>query len=100
MATSRKLVSRDRRRARVRRRVRGTEERPRLSVFRSDKHMYAQVVVDTSGQTLLTVSTRSPELRGELTKTRDVAAAKQVGLLTAPRCPGKGIQRVIFHPNG
>jgi len=100
MATNQKIVARDRRRARVRRRVRGTDERPRLSVFRSVKHVYAQVVVDTSGQTLLTVSTRSPELRGELAKTRDVAAAKQVGLLTARRCQEKGIKRVIFDRNG
>jgi len=100
MRTNPSAVARSRRRARVRRRVRGTDERPRLSVFRSDKHIYAQVVVDTSGKTVLAVSTLSPELRGQLKKTTDVNAAKQVGLLTARRCLEKGIDRVVFDRNG
>jgi large subunit ribosomal protein L18 len=81
--------------------VRGTTARPRLSVFRSQKHMYAQVIVDdSSGKTLLTVSTLSPELRAELKKTTDVQAAKKVGLITAERCKEKGIRRVVFDRNG
>jgi large subunit ribosomal protein L18 len=100
MRTDRSTVARRRRQARIRARVRGTEERPRLCVFRSDKHVYAQIVADTSGRTLLAVSTRSPELRGQLKKTADVQAAKQVGLLAARRCLEKGISRVVFDRNG
>jgi large subunit ribosomal protein L18 len=100
MRTNPREVARGRRRARVRARVRGTTERPRLAVFRSDKHIYAQVVVDTAGKTVLAVSTLSPELRGELKKTTDVNAAKQVGLLTARRCLEKGITRIVFDRNG
>src|SRR5262245_56237572 len=102
MRTDPATVGRERRRARVRRRLRGTDERPRLSVFRSGKHIYAQVVVDAgmSGRTVLAVSTLSPELRTQLKKTSDVGAAKQVGLLAARRCLEKGIQRVVFDRNG
>ena len=100
MRTNLSAVARGRRRDRVRRTVRGTETRPRLSVFRSDKHVYAQVVVDTDGRTVLAVSTLSPELRQQLKKTTDVSAAKQVGLLAARRCLEKGIQRVVFDRNG
>ena len=100
MHTNPKVVARGRRRERVRGRVRGTAERPRLSVFRSGKHIYAQVIADTPGTTLLAVSTLSPELRDQLAKKGDVNAAKQVGLLTAKRCREKGISRVIFDRNG
>jgi len=100
MRTNPATVARGRRRARVRMRVRGTEERPRLSVFRSDKHIYAQLVVDSTGKTVLAVSTLSAELRGQLKKTTDVNAAKQVGLLAARRCLEKGITRIIFDRNG
>jgi large subunit ribosomal protein L18 len=92
--------ARERRRDRVRRRVRGTDERPRLSVFRSDRHMYVQVITDESRKTLLAVSTLTAELRAQLAKTADVAAAKQVGLLAARRCQEKGITRVVFDRNG
>lgn len=92
--------ARARRRDRVRRRVRGTDERPRLSVFRSDRHVYVQVVTDQSRKTLLAVSTLTAELRPQLAKTADVNAAKQVGLLTARRCQEKGITRVVFDRNG
>jgi len=92
--------ARERRRDRVRRRVRGTDERPRLSVFRSDRHMYVQVITDESRKTLLAVSTLTAELRAQLQKTADVPAAKQVGLLAARRCQEKGITRVVFDRNG
>jgi large subunit ribosomal protein L18 len=100
MRTNPKAAARDARRARVRKRVRGTEERPRLSVYRSDKHIYVQVVSDAGQKTLLSVSTLSPELRGQLKKTTDVAAAKQVGLLAARRCQEKGISQIVFDRNG
>jgi large subunit ribosomal protein L18 len=100
MAGERSRIARMRRRERVRRTVRGTDERPRLSVFRSGKHIYAQVVTDGAGRTLLAVSTLTPELRGQLTKTATVDAAKEVGKLVARRCQEKGIQRVVFDRNG
>jgi large subunit ribosomal protein L18 len=102
MRTSRTTAARNARRERVRRRVRGTEERPRLSVFRSGKHIYAQVIADvgSGGKTVLAVSTLSPEIRGELKKTANVEAAKQVGLLVARRCKEKGIDRIVFDRNG
>ncbi len=93
-------IARSRRRARVRRSVRGTGDRPRLSVFRSGKHIYAQVITDAAGETLLAVSTLTPELRGQLTKTATVDAAKEVGKLVARRCQEKGITRVVFDRNG
>ena len=88
------------RQARVRRRVRGTDERPRLSVYRSSKHVYVQVITDESRKTLLAVSTVTGDLKGQLPKTTDVAAAKQVGLTVARRCKEKGITRVVFDRNG
>jgi large subunit ribosomal protein L18 len=100
MHTNPKVVARGRRKVRVRARVRGTTARPRLSVFRSGKHIYAQVIADTDGVTLLAVSTLTPELRNQLQKKGDVGAAKQVGLLAARRCKEKGITRVVFDRNG
>ena len=101
MRTNQKAAARGNRRARVRQRVRGTSDRPRLSVYRSERHIYAQVVIDgAKGQTVIAVSTRSAELREQLKKTWDVGAAKQVGLLTARRCQEKGIKRVVFDRDG
>jgi large subunit ribosomal protein L18 len=100
MRTNASAAARGRRRARIRKHVRGTAERPRLSVFRSDKHIYSQVIVDSAGKTLLAVSSLSPELREQLKKGRDVSAAKAVGLLAARRCLEKGINRVVFDRNG
>ena len=93
-------LARDNRRARVRRRVRGTEERPRLSVFRSGKHIYVQVITDAACKTLLAVSTLTPELRGQVAKPATVDAAKEVGKLVARRCQEKGITRVVFDRGG
>ena len=92
-------LARARRQERVRRRVRGTDERPRLCVFRSGRHIYAQVITDQRGTTLLAVSTLQAELRQQ-GKTGTVDAAKQVGKLVAERCLAQGIQRVVFDRNG
>jgi large subunit ribosomal protein L18 len=92
-------VARLRRQVRVRRRVRGTDTRPRLSVFRSGRHVYAQVITDQQGRTLLAVSTVMPELRQQ-GKTATVGAAKQVGALVARRCLEHGIKQVVFDRNG
>ena len=100
MRTSARVVARGYRQARVRKRLRGTDSRPRLAVFRSKKHIYVQVITDVAGRTLLAISTLSPELRAQLKKTGDVAAAKEVGKLIARRCLEKGIKQVVFDRNG
>ena len=92
-------VARIRRQERVRRRVRGSDARPRLSVFRSGRHIYAQVITDQRGHTLLAVSTLTPALRQQ-GKTATVGAAKQVGALVAQRCLEHGIKQVVFDRNG
>lgn len=84
----------------MRSRIKGTVERPRLNVFRSLKHIYAQAVVDTTGNTLASASTLSPEFRGNLTETGNVEAAKKVGALIAKKCLEKGIDKVVFDRNG
>lgn len=88
------------RQRRVRKRVKGTVSRPRLCVFRSNKHIYTQVIADDEGNTLLAVSTRSPELRERLKKTGNVAAASEVGKLVGRACLEKGIKAVVFDRNG
>ena len=81
-------------------RVRGTVERPRLNVFRSLNHIYAQAVVDTTGQTVASASTLSSELRGTLKGPGNVEAAKKVGELIAKKCLEKGIKSVVFDRSG
>jgi large subunit ribosomal protein L18 len=100
MAIPHTRIARALRQARVRRTVRGTEARPRLSVFRSGKHIYAQIITDAEGRTLLAVSTLTPELKTALQKTATVGAAKEVGKLVARRCQEKGITQVVFDRNG
>lgn len=87
---------RQRRRYRVRKRVRGTPERPRLSVFRSHKHIYAQLIDDTAGKTLVAASTRADPLRAEVAYGGNQTAAGKVGELIAARAVAAGIQRVSF----
>ena len=84
----------------MRSRVKGTSERPRLNVFRSLKHIYAQAVEDSAGRTLVSVSSLSPELKGSLKHAGNVEAAKKVGELIAKKCLEKGIQKVIFDRSG
>jgi len=95
-----RLSGRLRRKLRVRKKVRGTEERPRLNVYRSLKHMYAQIIVDTRGETLVSASTLSKELRGKLKSTGNVEAAKEVGRLIAKKALEKGIKKEVFDRNG
>jgi len=78
----------------------GTPERPRLCVFRSNKHIYAQIIDDTIGHTLVSASTLDPELREKLQKTWNVEAAKEVGLLIGKRALEKGIKKVVFDRGG
>ncbi len=97
---NKKVSARLKRKKRVRSRIQGTPERPRLNVFRSLKHIYVQAVVDTTGQTLASASTLSPELRGTLKSAGNLAAAKKVGELIAKKCLEKGIPKVVFDRNG
>ena len=100
ISAKRKIEARARRRKRVRKKVKGTAERPRLSVFRSLRHIYAQVIVDTTGQTLTSASTLNKEIRGTLRQTGNTEAAKKVGELIARRSIDKGITEVVFDRDG
>lgn len=91
---------RKRRHLRVRKKVYGTPERPRLCVFRSEKHIYAQIIDDTAGHTIVSASTLDKELRGSLTKTWNKAAAREVGKLIGKKALEKGIQTVVFDRGG
>jgi len=97
---NRKESARLKRKKRVRSHMAGTTERPRLNIFRSVKHIYAQAIVDATGRTLVSASTLSPELRGSLDRSGNVEAAKKVGELLAKKCLEKGIQKVVFDRNG
>lgn len=96
----RKLTPRLRRKLRIRKRVNGTDERPRLSVFRSAKHIYAQVIDDSTGATVASASTLSKDLRGGLGEGNKTEAAKKVGALVAQQCKSKNIESVVFDRNG
>lgn len=96
----RKQLARSKRKKRVRSRVIGTSERPRLNVFRSLKHIYAQAIEDTTGKTLASASSLSSELKGSLRYPGNVEAAKKVGELIAKKCLEKGIQKVVFDRSG
>ena len=98
--SSRRDQTRTRRRRSIRRRVSGTQERPRLAVFRSSRHIYAQVIDDRAGQTLAAVSTLSPELREQLDKLDKKGQAKLVGTEIAKRCLDKKIDSVVFDRGG
>ncbi len=86
--------------ARLRSRIAGTAERPRLSVFRSNKHMYAQIIDDEAGRTLAAASTTEKAAREELTYTDNKEAAAYVGTLIAKRALEKGIEEVVFDRGG
>ncbi len=86
--------------ARIRNRFSGTTERPRLAVFRSNNHMYAQIIDDTVGNTLVAASTVEKSAREELEHTNTVDAAAYVGTLIAKRALEKGIDTVVFDRGG
>jgi large subunit ribosomal protein L18 len=95
-----KLEGRERRKLRIRKKISGTTERPRLSVFRSTKHIYAQVIDDVTGRTLAHASTLSEELKGALGEANKTEAARKVGALIAEQCKAKNVSRVVFDRNG
>ena len=93
-------VSRKKRHMRVRQKVNGTPERPRMAIFRSEKHIYAQIIDDTTSTTLCDSSTLSSELKGVVNKTWDKAAAEKVGENIAKRAKEAGIEEVVFDRGG
>lgn len=96
-----KLEALGRRKARVRRAIRAAANgRPRLSVFRSSKQIYAQIIDDARGETLAAASTVEKDLRGKLKTGADVAAATEVGKLIAERAKAAGVSQVIFDRSG
>ncbi|MGE5058171.1 MAG: 50S ribosomal protein L18 [Betaproteobacteria bacterium] len=94
MGNKRGNIARLRRKMRVRQKVQGTEGRPRVCVFRSNKHIYAQVISDGEGKTLASASSLADKAR------KGVEAAKQVGLALAKICKEKNINKVVFDRNG
>lgn len=106
------LTSRERRKISIRKRLCGTNERPRVSIFRSSKHTSAQVVSDVDGKILVSASTQEKSFKDQIAKvdteglhsksnsTKGVIAAKAVGMLVAERCKAKKIEQVVFDRNG
>lgn len=88
------------RHARVRKKISGTSDRPRLDVYRSNSHIYAQVIDDTTGNTLAAASTLEPDVAKEIADMTKTEAAKTVGKLVAERAAAKGIKTVVFDRGG
>jgi large subunit ribosomal protein L18 len=88
------------RKNRIRRKMSGSPERPRLSVFRSTKHIYAQLIDDLQGVTLAAAGTLSPEIKDRLSGLKKKEAAREVGKLLADKAKSKGIEQVVFDRNG
>jgi large subunit ribosomal protein L18 len=97
---NRKVAARRRRQRSIRKRVTGTSGRPRLCVFRSSKHVYAQVIDDAAGVTLVAASTASAELRAQREGKKKSEMASLVGQLVATRCRDLKIESVVFDRNG
>ena len=85
---------------RVRKKISGTPERPRLCVFRSNSHIYAQVIDDTAGQTLVSASTLDNEVKEKISFGGNILGASEVGKLVAQRALAKGIETVVFDRGG
>ncbi|MBR6626529.1 MAG: 50S ribosomal protein L18 [Lachnospiraceae bacterium] len=85
---------------RIRNRFSGTAERPRLAVFRSNNHMYAQIIDDTVGKTIVSAGTIEKDIKAELEKTNNVDAAAYLGTVIAKRAIEKGIKEVVFDRGG
>lgn len=96
----RKVVLRRRRHRRVRKKVEGTAQRPRMCVFRSNKHIYVQIIDDWAGRTLVSASSQSPEIRDEIGHGGNIDGAKVVGRLIGRKCLDNGITQVTFDRGG
>ena len=95
-----RTVVREQKHRRLRNRFSGTAERPRLAVFRSNNHMYAQIIDDTVGNTLVSASTLQKDVKAELEKTNNVDAAAYLGKVIAEKALEKGIKEVVFDRGG
>jgi large subunit ribosomal protein L18 len=96
-----RLTGFERRKLRVRSKIKSQDAgRPRLMVFRSAKNIYAQVIDDRKGVTLVSASTKDSELKGKLKKTWNIEAAQQIGQLIAKRSAAKGVEAVVFDRGG
>ena len=98
--TSQRLVSRLKRKKRIRKNICGNQDRPRLSVFRSSKNIYAQIIDDTLGTTLVSASTLDKEFKDQKIEGKKVEIAKVVGNLVGKRALDKGITKVVLDRNG
>ena len=92
--------AREKKHLRIRKRFSGTPDRPRLAVFRSNKHIYAQLIDDEAGNTIAAASTLDKDLKGDLKNTDDVEAATAVGKAIAQKALDKGIKAVVFDRGG
>ena len=99
-SANRRKALRLKRKKRIRKKMSGTEQRPRMSVFRSAKHIYSQIIDDTKGITLVTASTTEKEIREQQKFENKTAAATYIGELIAQRATEKGIKSVVFDRNG
>ena len=95
-----RAIARQKRHRRIRNHISGTPERPRLAVFRSDKHIYAQIIDDGKGRTLTACSTMEKEVAQALPKTWGIDAAKAVGKKLAEKAQAQGIKMVVFDRGG
>ncbi len=100
MAKVTSQIARARRHQRIRRNIEGTAERPRLSIFRSLEHIYAQVVDDDMGNTLAAASTLDPDLRQQMAGLNKTQQATRVGQVVAQRALAKGLKQVVFDRGG
>jgi large subunit ribosomal protein L18 len=95
-----RMSMRLKRKSRIRKNLSGTSDRPRLSVFRSARHIYAQIIDDLQGVTLVAAGSLSPEIRDKLGGLKKKDAAREVGKLLADKAKSKGIEQVVFDRNG
>jgi large subunit ribosomal protein L18 len=100
MGVNSKENARMRRKSRIRKKVKGTQERPRLSVFRSARHIYAQIIDDGRGATLVSASSLEKDLAAQAAGQKKKDRASLVGKLLADRAKSKGIEKVVFDRNG
>ena len=96
MASKKTIKIREKREKRVRGKIAGTQEKPRLSVFRSDRHIYAQAINDVQGTTLATASTLSKDLTQKIKGKKKIEVAKEVGKLIATRLQTLGVDKIVF----
>jgi large subunit ribosomal protein L18 len=85
---------------RIRKRVAGTAERPRLSIYRSEQHIYGQIIDDLKGHTLIAVSTISPDIKDRVKDLKPIDAAKVIGEALAEKAVAAGVSKVVFDRNG